>query len=58
MYTITIEIATQHIQELRREADTRRLAELAPTPPNDRTRRARNGFGWPTVRRWHVASAQ
>ena len=55
--TITSQIATQHIKDLHREAGTRRLAKLVPTTPNNRTRRAGNGFGWPTVQRRHVASA-
>ena len=54
--TITTEIATQHIQDLHREAGTRRLAKLVPTTPNNRTRRARNDLGCSTVQRWHVAS--
>ena len=55
--TITTEIITQHIQDLHREAGTRRLAKLVPTTANNRTRRARNDFGWSTVQRWHVPSA-
>jgi hypothetical protein len=63
MYTSTItaeitsEIVTQHIQDLHREAGTRRLAKLVPTTANNRTRRAGNDFGSPTMPRWHVASA-
>ena len=58
MYSTT-EIATQHIQDLHREADARRLAKLArkSTTRTKRARKARNDFGWSTVQSWHVASA-
>ena len=57
--TLTAEIAQQHIQDLHREAGTRRLAKLAKqsTPRPRRARKARNDFGWSTVQSWHVASA-
>jgi hypothetical protein len=54
--TFTAEIAQQHIQDLHREAGTRRLAKLA-RPSTNRTRKTRNNFGWSTVQNWHVASA-
>ena len=58
--TFTAEIAQQHIQDLHREAGSRRLAKLATrtTTRTNRTRKARkNSFGWATVQSWHVASA-
>ena len=57
--TLTAQIAQQHIQDLHREAGARRVAKLAAlaTTRTNRTRKARNNFGWSTVRRWHVASA-
>jgi hypothetical protein len=54
--TFTAEIAQQHIQDLHREAGTRRLAKLA-RPSTTQTNRTRNNFRWSTVRNWHVASA-
>jgi hypothetical protein len=57
--TFTAEIAQQHIQDLHREAGTRRLVKLArpSTTRTNRTRKTRDNFGWSTVQNWHVASA-
>ena len=59
MYTtITTEIATQHIQELHREAGARRLARLtALSARTQRARTARKDLSWPTLNRWHVTPA-
>ena len=61
MYTTTFtsEIATQHIQDLHREASTRRLGKLVPrsTGTKQSGRKARNGLSWPIINRWRVGSA-
>jgi hypothetical protein len=58
MYTtaFTTEIAQQHIQDLHREAKTRRLARQATSRAN-RVPTARHDLSWPTLKRWHVTPA-
>jgi hypothetical protein len=60
MFTTTLitEIATQHIQDLHREASTRRLAKLVSRSTGTKqARKARNDLSWPTINRWRVGSA-
>jgi hypothetical protein len=54
--TFAAQLAHQHIEDLHREADARRLVRLA-TSRTKRTRKARKDFGWKTVQNWHVAAA-
>jgi hypothetical protein len=53
------EIAKQHIEDLHREADARRLARLArvSTARTKRARKVRNNRSWATLQTWHVASS-
>ena len=62
--TLTTEIATQHIQDLHREASTRRLAKLVSRSTGTKQTRkarnvgkARNDLSWLIINRWRVGSA-
>jgi hypothetical protein len=60
MYTTTLtsEIATQHIQDLHREASTRRLGKLVERSTGTKqARKARIDLSWPIINRWRVGSA-
>ena len=60
MYTTTLTavIATQRIQDLHREASTRRLGKLVERSTGTKqARKARKDLSWPIINRWRVGSA-